>query len=174
MSCQKRRPWAGVLHLEWRPVAEIGLLTVPATNIPGCPLDCIISGDIGDSAMKFSLSALLLATSLALPGVPAGAAPLAIGEVIPLLPPEGYVFRPVYARPALGSRWEPTDYSMGRPFREPIYTAPRGYVYRTISGYAVYKVGIRKVSVKKVRTAARKRGPLCVTDIGYGRWSDCR
>lgn len=124
--------------------------------------------------MTLRLAIVLLAASLALPPAAQAGAPLAVGEVIPLLPPEGYVFRPVYARPALGSRWEPTDYSMGRPFREPLYTAPRGYVYRTISGYAVYKVGIRKVSVKKVRTAARKRGPLCVTDVGYGRWSDCR
>ena len=135
--------------------------------------------------MTVRLLTAILAASLALPlAAQAGNRPLAIGEVIPLTPPEGYVFRPVYAQPAYGSRWEPVDTSMnGRPFREPLYTAPRGYVYRTISGYAVYRVAVRPhtasvrpyaVKKKTVRVAARKRGPLCVTDVGYGRWTECR
>lgn len=126
--------------------------------------------------MTVRLLTAILAASLALPlAAQAGNRPLAIGEVIPLMPPEGYVFRAVYAQPAYASRWEPVDTSMnGRPFREPLYTAPRGYVYRTIAGYAVYRVGVRPAVKKKVRVAARKRGPLCVTDVGYGRWTECR
>ena len=134
--------------------------------------------------MPVRLLTAIFAACLAFPpAAQAGPVPLAVGEVIPLLPPEGYVFRPVYVRPIMHSRWEPTDTSMGYAFREPLYTAPRGYVYRTVSGYAVYRVavrphtaGVRPHAVKKksVRAAARKRGPLCVTDIGYGRWSDCR
>lgn len=129
--------------------------------------------------MTIRFATALLAGFLALPSaLEARPAQLAVGEVIPLLPPEGYAFRPVYVQPAYGSRWEPADTSMGYPFREPLYTAPRGYVYRTIAGYAVYRVGIhkpgvRKASKRKVSVASRKRGPLCVTDIGYGRWTDC-
>ena len=104
---------------------------------------------------------------------------LAVGEVIPLEPPPGYAFRPVYVTPALHSRWEPTDSFGGRVFREPLYSTPRGYVYRHVQGYTRVRVAdatlVRKVSVRKtaVRKTIVKRTGACVTELGYGRYHLC-
>src|SRR5436190_11576041 len=65
---------------------------------------------------------------------------LAVGEAIPLEPPPGYGFRALYTPPVLHSRWEPTDSSFGRTFREPLYTAPPGYIYRHVRGYTRVRV----------------------------------
>lgn len=103
---------------------------------------------------------------------------LAVGEVIPLEPPPGYEFRAVYTPPVLHSRWEPTDDSYGHVFREPVYTAPRGYVYRYVRGYT--RVRVVDPAPRPVKVVARKYAPRkhhshsCVTDLGYGRYYDCR
>jgi hypothetical protein len=103
---------------------------------------------------------------------------LAVGEVIPLEPPPGYEFRPVYTPPVLHSRWEPTDNSFGRTFREPVYTAPPGYVYRYVSGYTRVRLvdpalrPVRKVAVRK--STGKRTGAACVTDLGYGHYYYCR
>ncbi len=106
---------------------------------------------------------------------------LAVGEVIPLEPPPGYAFRPLYTPPVLHSRWEPADtsYGPGRTFREPIYTAPRGYVYRYVRGYTrvrVYDRALRPVRVAAVRKHSPKksRSYSCITDLGFGHWYECR
>jgi hypothetical protein len=106
---------------------------------------------------------------------------LAVGEVVPLEPPPGYEFRALYTPPVLQSRWEPDDtsYGPGRTFREPIYTAPRGYVYRYVRGYTRVRVidpALRPVRVAVVRKHAPKkhRSYSCVTDLGYGHWYECR
>jgi hypothetical protein len=101
---------------------------------------------------------------------------LAVGEVIPLEPPPGYAFRPVYTPPVLHSRWEPADSFGGRVFREPIYTTPPGYVYRYVRGYTRVRVAdpdrpVRRVAVRK--TTAKRTGG-CVTELGYGRYELCR
>ena len=103
---------------------------------------------------------------------------LAVGEVIPLEPPPGYEFRAVYTRPVLASRWEPADSSYRHVFREPLYTAPRGYIYRYVRGYTAVRVvdpslrPVRKVAVRK--HAAKKVRASCITDLGYGHYYDCR
>ena len=95
--------------------------------------------------------------------------------MIPLQPPPGYEFRAVYTPPVLHSRWEPTDTSFGQTFREPLYTTPRGYVYRYVRGYTRVRVAdpdrpIRKVAVRKSTTT---RTGACVTELGYGRYHLC-
>lgn len=109
--------------------------------------------------------------------------PLAVGEAIPLDPPPGIAFRAVYTPPVLHSRWEPADSSFGKVFREPLYTAPRGYIYRYVRGYTAVRVAdpalrpVRKVVVRKVavrKHAVKKvRASGCVTDLGYGRHYYC-
>jgi hypothetical protein len=120
-----------------------------------------------------ALAAAALLISAAAPAMAAGQ--LAVGEVIPLEPPPGYAFRPVYTPPVLHSRWEPADSFGGRVFREPIYTTPPGYVYRYVRGYTRVRVAyadrpVRKVAVRK--TTAKRIG-ACVTELGYGRYQLC-
>lgn len=120
-----------------------------------------------------ALAAAAAVIGAATPAIAGGQ--LAVGEVIPLQPPPGYEFRPVYTPPALHSRWEPADASFGQTFREPLYTTPRGYVYRYVRGYTRVRVAdpdrpIRKVAVRK--STAAKTG-ACVTELGYGRYHLC-
>lgn len=123
--------------------------------------------------------ALYAAAAIALMSAvnPASAGPLAVGEVVPLEPPPGYAFRPLYTAPVLHSRWEPADTTFGRAFREPLYSTPRGYVYRYVRGYTrvrVYEPGLRPVRVAAVRKhTVRKRGTGCITELGYGHWYEC-
>ena len=126
--------------------------------------------------MSAALRVLLAATALLLlPFVSAQAGDqLAVGEVIPLQSPPGYEIRPVYTQPVLSSRWTPTDNSFGQVFREPVYTAPPGYVYRYVRGYSAVRViepGARPVRRHAARTS---RGSSCVTELGYGHYSECR
>ncbi|MBV6489022.1 MAG: hypothetical protein GHHEDOFH_03000 [Pseudorhodoplanes sp.] len=121
--------------------------------------------------------ALILAAGLTIGATPAAAQPLAVGEVIPLTPPPGWAYRAVYTEPAMHSRWTPTDTSSGKTFREPLYVAPPGYVYRHVRGYQLVRLPdpvarpvVRKPSVKKARRTAN---PRCVTDLGYGRIDFC-
>jgi hypothetical protein len=134
------------------------------------------------SSMKRPILRALVA--IALISAISGASPafargqLAVGEVVPLEPPPGYAFRAVYTPPALGSRWEPDDTSYRRAFREPIYTAPRGYVYRHVRGYT--RVRVAKLAARPVKVAIRKHTPgkkrsySCITDLGYGHYYQCR
>lgn len=122
-----------------------------------------------------ALAAILL-ISAANPAFAGGQ--LAVGEVVPLEPPPGYQFRALYTPPILHSRWEPEDNSYRRAFREPIYSAPRGYVYRYVRGYT--RVRVANLAVRPVRVAVRKHAPRkhrtysCVTDLGYGHYYECR
>ena len=123
----------------------------------------------------------LAAIALVSAANPAFAGQLAVGEVIPLEPPPGYEFRALYTPPVLHSRWEPADtsYGPGRTFREPIYTAPRGYVYRYVRGYTrvrVYDPALRPVRVTAVRKnpAKKARSDSCITELGYGHYYECR
>lgn len=122
-----------------------------------------------------ALAAILL-ISAANPAFAGGQ--LAVGEVVPLEPPPGYQFRALYTPPILHSRWEPEDTSYRRAFREPIYSAPRGYVYRYVRGYT--RVRVANLAVRPVRVAVRKHPPRkqrsysCVTDLGYGHYYECR
>jgi hypothetical protein len=127
-----------------------------------------------------ALSALCAAAVICAAAPALAAGQLAVGEVIPLEPPPGYAFRPVYTPPVLHSRWEPADSFGGRVFREPIYTTPPGYVYRYVRGYTRVRVAdatlVRKVSIRKavVRKTTVKRTGACVTELGYGRYELCR
>ncbi len=116
---------------------------------------------------------LMLAAVLAF-SAPATAGQLAIGEVVPLESPPGYAFRAVYTSPVLHSRWEPADSAFGQTFREPLYTTPRGYIYKYVRGYTRVRVAgpapVRKVTARK--TAAKKTG-ACVTELGFGRYHLC-
>jgi len=144
----------------------------------------IFSGDSADqmppetSFMTRIIPAALLAIVLTSP-VPSTAGQLAVGEVIPLEPPPRYAFRAVYTPPVLHSRWEPADSASGRVFREPLYTTPRGYIYRHVRGYTRVRVAdatlVRKVSVRKaaVRKTTVKKTGACVTELGYGRYHLC-
>jgi hypothetical protein len=119
----------------------------------------------------FALAALLLSPVQAIAGQ------LAIGEAIPLEPPPGYAFRAVYTPPALHSRWEPADTTFGQTFREPVYSTPRGYVYRYVRGYT--RVRVADATVVRVRKAAIRKTTVkwtgtCVTDLGFGRHEFCR
>ena len=123
----------------------------------------------------------LAAIALVSAASPAFAGQLAVGEVIPLEPPPGYEFRALYTPPVLQSRWEPADtsFGLGRTFREPIYTAPRGYVYRYVRGYTrvrVYDPALRPVRVAAVRKnpAKKSRSYSCITELGYGHYYECR
>lgn len=120
-----------------------------------------------------------------------GAAPvsaggqLAVGEVVPLYHPPGYVIRPVYTPPVLHSRWTPADTSYGVVFREPLYRARPGYVYRYVRGYTrqriaastgrtVYKARVSKPAAKASTVSVKKiRRGSCVTELGYGRYDVC-
>jgi hypothetical protein len=118
--------------------------------------------------------ALVSAASPALAG-----GQLAVGEVVPLEPPPGYEFRALYTPPVMHSRSETADTSFGRAFREPLYTAPPGYVYRYVRGYTrvrVYDPALRPVRVAVVRKQGPKkyRASSCITDLGYGHWYECR
>lgn len=123
-----------------------------------------------------ALRALAAAAAVLYVATPAMAAgQLAVGEVIPLQPPPGYAFRPVYTPPALHSRWEPTDRFGGRVFREPIYSTPPGYIYRYVRGYTRVRLAdpdrpVRKIAVRKSTTT---RTGACVTELGYGRYQLC-
>jgi hypothetical protein len=144
----------------------------------------MFSGDSADQTppetdlMTRAIAAALLAAILISP-TPSAAGQLAVGEAVPLQPPPGYAFRAVYTPPALHSRWEPADSSFGRVFREPLYTTPRGYIYRHVRGYTRVRVAdatlVRKVSVRKpaVRKTTVKKTPACVTELGYGRYHLC-
>jgi hypothetical protein len=97
---------------------------------------------------------------------------LAVGAAAPIEQPVNGEIRPVYVTPVLGSRWEPTD----NGFREPIYTTPRGYIYRHVRGYTFLPHVVRvkkRVAVKASNVTVKKRRPACVTDIGYGRYEHC-
>lgn len=123
--------------------------------------------------IAFAIATLLLALA------PASARQLAVGAAAGYFEPPGYRAVPVYTWPN-GRAWTPVDRSMGYPFREPIYSTPRGYRYVYVRGYywkrlprpyvvkAVYRRPVKKV----VRTKVRRSGP-CVTDIGYGRHELC-
>jgi hypothetical protein len=128
--------------------------------------------------MKRPISCALAAIALISLASPAFArGQLAVGEVVPLEPPPGYAFRAVYTPPVLSSRWEPDDTSYRRAFREPIYTAPRGYVYRYVRGYTrvrVAKLAARPVKVAIRRSPTKKRSYSCITDLGYGHYYQCR
>jgi hypothetical protein len=121
------------------------------------------------------LRAFAAVLAIAASGAPALAGQLAVGEVIPLEPPPGYAFRPLYTPPIMQSRWEPADTTFGVTFREPVYSTPRGYVYRYVRGYT--RVRVADSSLRPVRVvrkpAARKRGSGCITDLGYGHWYYC-
>jgi len=132
--------------------------------------------------MTRMISAALLAAILISPSLmitPSAAGQLAVGEVIPLEPPPGYAFRPVYTPPARGSRWEPADATFGAVFREPIYTTPPGYTYRYVRGYTRVRVAdatlVRRVSVRKpvVRKTTVTKTGACVTELGFGRYHLC-
>jgi hypothetical protein len=105
---------------------------------------------------------------------------LAIGAAGGYPEPPGYIVVPVYNR-SVGSGWTTADTSMGRAFREPIYTTPRGYRYAYVRGYTlrrVYDPGrpvIKRIHIKKTAVPSRRahRG-ACVTDNGYGRHEYCR
>ena len=120
-----------------------------------------------------------LAAAIALISPAAVAQQLAVGEVIPLEPPPGYEFRAVYTPPVLHSRWEPADNSFGQTFREPLYTAPPGYIYRYVRGYTAVRVvdpdwrPLRKVAVRR-HAGKSSVTPSCVTELGYGHYSNCR
>ncbi len=88
---------------------------------------------------------------------------LAVGAVWPLPQRPGGEFRPVYVTLASGSRWEPTDGA----FREPIYTTPRGYIYRAIRGYDFRRTD------RAAGLARKKRHAACITDIGHGPYARC-
>ncbi len=123
--------------------------------------------------MTRAVAAALFAAILISPS-PSVAGQLAIGEVIPLQPPPGYAFRAVYTPPALHSRWEPADSTFRSVFREPLYTTPRGYIYRYVRGYTRVRVAdptrVRKVAARK---ATVKKTGACVTELGYGRYHLC-
>lgn len=117
-----------------------------------------------------SIHARIALAALLLSSVPAHAGQLAIGEVVPLDPPPGYIFRPVYTPPVPHSRWEPTDTSFRQTFREPLYATPRGYVYRYVRGYTRVRMAAAPV-VRKVAKAPK--GGTCVTELGFGRYHGC-
>lgn len=108
---------------------------------------------------------------------------LAIGEAIPVYVAPGHTARPVFVRPVLHSRWTPVDTSFDIPFREPIYSTPRGYVYRYVSGYEIRRVSgygatrIHKARIHKAHRTSAKRvhrsRPVCVTEMGYGHYYLC-
>lgn len=128
-------------------------------------------------------SLLVLAAFCAALGIaaahPAAAQSLAVGAVAPLPQPPSGEIRPVYVRPVLHSRWSPSAYG----FREPIYTAPPGYVYRHIRGYTrlaakpilrvAKRAAVKKRHVARAAIAKKRRAAPCVTDIGYGRYEYC-
>ena len=95
--------------------------------------------------------------------------PLAVGEAAGFKVPEGAVVRAVYT-PYRGGRWSPVDTTFG-PFREPFYTAPKGYRYIYVRGYWTGPLTHRvshHASVRRHRSYAS-----CVTDLGYGRYESC-
>lgn len=119
-------------------------------------------------------------TAMALIGlwlVPASARQLAVGAAAGYFEPPGRVAVPVYTWPN-GGMWTPIDTSMGYPFREPIYSTPRGYRYIYVRGYYWKRVAhpyaprLQRRPVKQARAKARGAGP-CVTDIGNGRYELC-
>jgi len=134
---------------------------------------------LGDQSMTRPMPAALRALtaaavliSAATPGLAGGQ--LAVGEVIPLEPPPGYEFRALYTPPVLHSRWEPTDTSFGRAFREPLYTAPRGYIYRHVRGYTAVRVVDPALRPVRKHAAKKVRGSSCITDLGFGHYYECR
>jgi hypothetical protein len=102
---------------------------------------------------------------------------LAVGAAAGYDVPPGYEVVPVFTRP-VGFAWTPADTSLGYPFREPVYSTPKGYKYIYVRGYYLRRVAVegapvvKRVYVKKTTTVRRHRGP-CVTDIGYGRHEYC-
>ncbi len=99
---------------------------------------------------------------------------LAVGEVIPLEPPPGYEFRALYTPPVLHSRWVPSDSSYGHVFREPVYTAPPGYIYRHVRGYTAVRIDEPAPRPVRKHAAKKAREPSCVTDVGFGHYYECR
>lgn len=98
---------------------------------------------------------------------------LAIGAAGGFILPEGWEARPVYTFPR-GSRWDPVDRSTG--FREPVYTTPRGYRYIYVRGYQFLPTRPPHLTLRRhhVKVATRKRSAPCVTDLGFGRYENCR
>jgi hypothetical protein len=118
-----------------------------------------------------ALAALIAVT------LPASARQLAVGAAAGYFEPPGYRAIPVYTPPN-GPSWSPVDWTLGYPFREPVYSTPRGYKYMYVRGYywkrlpdpnapRVYRRVVKASAVKRVRS-----GP-CVTDIGFGRYEMC-
>lgn len=112
----------------------------------------------------------------------ASARQIAIGAASGFVEPPGYIAVPVYTPPR-GPAWTPVDTTMGYPFREPIYSTPRGYKYVYVRGYywkrlprpyvkRVYRK-VSKPAAVKVRRVKVRYGP-CVSDIGFGRHELCR
>lgn len=128
--------------------------------------------------VRFLVLFAALLAGLAALAAPASARQLAVGAAAGYWEPPGYKAVPVYNWPNGGS-WQPTDYSQGYAFREPIYWTPRGYKYVYVRGYYWKKLPRPYVErayrrpVKVVRTAKVRRAP-CVTDSGYGRYEMCR
>lgn len=123
-------------------------------------------------------AALLIGAALA----PASARQLAVGAAAGYVEPPGYMAVPVYTWPS-GRAWTPVDTSMGYPFREPIYSTPRGYKYVYVRGYywkripdpyapKVYRRVVKVAAKAPVRAKVRRSGP-CITDLGFGRHEYC-
>ncbi|HVY00296.1 MAG TPA: hypothetical protein VHA55_10975 [Pseudorhodoplanes sp.] len=104
---------------------------------------------------------------------------LAVGAAGGIILPEGTTTRPIYVWPR-GTRWEPADVTDGLRFREPVYTTPPGYRYIYVRGYEILPVRphAARVHRRPAKAAsvvgANKPRPACVTDIGFGRYDDCR
>ncbi len=121
---------------------------------------------------------VLALLALVAAALPASARQLAVGAASGYFEPPGFKAVPVYTWPR-GPAWTPVDNSLGYPFREPIYSPPRGYKYVYVRGYywkrlrspdapRVYRPVVKASAVKRVRRAP------CVTDSGFGRYEMCR
>ena len=123
-------------------------------------------------------TAIFAAAAVLMALVPASARQLAIGAAAGFIEPPGYRAVPVYVWPN-GGRWTPVDTTMGRPFREPIYSTPRNYRYVYVRGYYwkrvpnPYAPRVYKRVVKAYAAKPRRRSGPCITDIGYGRHEFC-
>ncbi|ARQ00293.1 hypothetical protein [Pseudorhodoplanes sinuspersici] len=121
---------------------------------------------------------IFAAATLLMALVPASARQLAVGAAAGFIEPPGYRAVPVYVWPN-GGRWTPVDTTMGYPFREPIYSTPRGYRYVYVRGYYwkrvpnPYAPRVYKRVVKASYAKPRRRGGPCITDIGNGRYQFC-
>ena len=124
---------------------------------------------------------ILLAVLFAALIAPASARQLAVGAAAGYWEPPGYKAVPVYVWPN-GGTWQPTDYSQGYAFREPIYWTPRGYKYIYVRGYYwkrlprpyVERAYRRPIKVTHRVSTHRVRRAPCITDSGFGRYDMCR